>query len=418
MRIKKILFLLPVLTLLFLFPVSHAQEEEALPSFWHAGELGKIPAVKDQGEYSSCWALTATSALEAALLPGNGTVFSADHLINRNAYTASVRDGGDYFMLMSYFSGWQGPVTEEEDPYGDESSPEGLSPAVHVQEMHLLQGADRTHIKEEVYAYGSVQTSLYMDRSTAEDATVYRAETSSYYYPEEETPNHDVLILGWDDDYPAERFAEDPGEDGAYICLNTWGSGFGEDGIFYVSYRDANIAENGISYARIEDADNYDELYQCDECGWVGQLGYGSSECWAANVYTAEGEETCAAVGFYATGEETSYDLYFVGEFEDTDSFEKMEYLQSGTFTDAGYYTVDLIDPAELSGGERFAVIVKIYTPGESNPVAAEYRADDFTQNVTTEDKESYISRSGNRWENTQEMFEANVCLKVYTRKQ
>lgn len=391
-------------------------EMGTLPSRWYAGDVGRKPTVKTQGSYGTCWALTATSALETALLPEQRIVFSADHLTHRNSFTASVNDGGDYLMLMAYLCSWQGPVTEEEDPYGDEYSPDGLEAAVHVQEVRVFLDSTIEKIKETVYTYGSVQTSLYMDRTTAaDDSGYYNESTFSYYYTDEMTQNHDVLILGWDDSWSAAQFETTPDQDGAFICLNTWGSDFGDDGIFYVSYSDPNIAQIAVAYTRIDAADNYDNLYQYDECGWQGQQGYDSEACWFANVYTAEGEETLAAVGFYATGENTSYDIYLVHDFADTDSFDAMEYLQSGSFSDMGYYTVDLEETQKLTEGERFAIVIKISTPDVSNPVAVEYRADEYTQNVTCEGKESYLSQYGSLWENTQEKFEANVCLKVYT---
>ncbi|MCD8105958.1 MAG: lectin like domain-containing protein [Lachnospiraceae bacterium] len=392
-------------------------ETSALPSRWYAGDYGKKPTVKNQGSYGTCWAITATSALEAALLPLRQIVFSADHLTRQNSFTADVNDGGDYLMLMAYLCGWQGPVTEEEDPYGDEYSPEGLEPAVHVQEVRVFLDTTIEKIKEIVYTYGSVQTSLYMDRITAsEESGYYNAGTSSYYYPEKMTQNHDVLILGWDDSWSSGQFETEPDQDGAFICLNTWGDDFGENGIFYVSYSDPNIVQVCVAYTRIDDTDNYDHLYQYDECGWQGQQGYDSSECYFANVYTAQGEEEIAAVGFYATSENTSCEIWLVHDFAGTDSFESMEYLQSASFTDMGYYTVDLEEVCEVYPGERFAVVVKINAPDEVNPVAVEYRSDEYTQNVTTEGKESYLSQYGTQWENTQERFETNVCLKVYTR--
>ena len=77
---------------------------------------------------------------------------------------------------------------------------------------------------------------------------------------------------------------------------------------------------------------------------------------------------------------------------------------------------MDLEKPPQLVKVERFAVIVKITAQGENNPVAVEYRADEYTQNVTLEGKESYLSQYGTYWENTQERFGTNVCLKAYTR--
>ena len=46
--------------------------------------------------------------------------------------------GGDYIMSLAYLLSWQGPVTEEEDPYHDGISPVGLKAAKHVQEVRIL----------------------------------------------------------------------------------------------------------------------------------------------------------------------------------------------------------------------------------------------------------------------------------------
>ncbi len=448
---------------------------ERLPTRWYAGDYGKKPTLRSQGSDGTCWAFAAVSALEASLLPEQRIVFSADHMSRKNAFTVDLDEGGDYLMAMAYLSGWQGPVTEEEDPYGDGVSPDGLSPAVHVQEIQLLEDAKPGTIKAAVREYGAVQTSLYMRRSVSRDGTsialeteaqsdyaademhdlagqtskgtnnsdtafYYNDKTKAYFCPEERTPNHDVVILGWDDDYSRFLFSETPERDGAFICQNTWENGFGEDGIFYVSYADPNIAKNCVCYTRIEPVDNYSRIYQYDDCGWQGRQGYADESCWCANVYTAAADETfgmedtetsempektgmglsvssgeqLAAIGFYAVGPDTSYEIYLVHDFQHAADFSKREYLQKGKLKNAGYYTLDLDAPQSLAAGERFAVIVKLTTPGTNDPVAVEYRADKYTQNVTTEGKESYLSQYGERWENTQERFGTNVCLKAY----
>ena len=388
-----------------------------LPQRWYAGDYGKKPVVKSQGKYGTCWALTATSAMEAALLPQEHMVFSADHLTRNNAFTVDVDDGGDYLMTMAYLSGWQGPVTEEEDPYGDEYSPDGLQPSVHVQEIQVLDDASAEEIKSAVYACGAVQTSLYMNReTTAADSSYYNKEKTAYYDPLPAVPNHDVLILGWDDSFSRFYFRQTPPVDGAWICQNTWGGEFGTDGIFYVSYADANIGQMGIVYSRIESADNYDRIYQTDECGWQGKQGYDNGTCWFANVYTAQESERLSAFGFYATARDTSYELYVVRDFSGVESFADRQFLQSGSMEHIGYYTVDLRKPVSLNHEEQFAVVVKITSSADENPVAVEYRADEYTMNVTTEGKEGYLSQYGNYWENTEERFGTNVCLKAYTK--
>ena len=387
-----------------------------LPRRFDSREQGRIPAIKSQGSYGTCWALAATSALEASLPSDVRTQLSADHMALNNRFVTSLSDGGDYVMVMAYLSGWQGPVLEREDPYGDAYSPDGLSPAVHVQEIRLLEGCTREEVKEAVCQYGAVQTSLYMSRGeTDPEKGYYNPINASWYYPQERTQNHDVIILGWDDDYSRFHFSQIPPEDGAFICQNSWGEKFGENGIFYVSYADANIARTGLAYSRIEAADNYDFLYQTDDCGWVGQQGYARETCWFANVYTAQEQDLrLDAFGFYATGPDTVCELYLVHDFENPASFSDMKFLQKKELDQSGYYTIDLDEPEMIHSGERFAMVVKITTPGENHPAAVEYRADIYSQNVTTEGKEGYLSQDGKYWENTGQKFGSNVCLKGY----
>lgn len=395
-----------------------------LPAHWYAGDYGRRPSQKYQGNYGTCWALTAVSALEAAVLPGQRAVFSADHMANKNAYTVGVDAGGSYQMVMAYLSGWQGPVPEAEDPYGDGFSPDGLEAAAHVQEMQLLDGCSTDEIKQAVREYGAVQTSLYMSRElTRPDSLYYNEGTYAYCYPREQTQNHDVLILGWDDSFSRFRFRSIPERDGAFICMNWW-NGFGDDSIFYVSYCDANIARTGLVCSRVEAAGNYDRLYQADGCGWMGSLGYGSRECWFANVYTgaapaskmkAEAVESLSAVGFYATAPGGTYDIYLVHDFSDTASFTSMEHLATAEAERCGYYTVDLEKPEPLSSEERFAVIVKMTVPNRRAAAAVEFTGSPDAADVALEGHEGYLSRKGRVWENTEEAYRSNVCLKAYT---
>ena len=389
----------------------------ALPERYDSRDVGRAPAVKNQGNLGTCWALAATSALEAALLPEETWSFSADHMSMQNGYEKNQNDGGAYPMAMAYLASWTGPVTEADDPYGDGYSPEDLQAVKHVQEMHLLKSASPDEIKQEIYKYGAVQASVYVDPNTGmTNSPWYDKTEASYCYRGEASANHDILVIGWDDAFPAQVFAGEVSENGAWICQNSWGENFGEDGIFYVSYEDSRIAETCVSYANIQDTDNYSRIYQTDLCGWVGQIGYGTEDCYFANVYTAKDDEELSAVGFYATGKDTSYEVYTAVPFEDTTSLVVWDAARTGHVEQAGYYTIDLEEPVELLAGTTFAVIVKITTADAGYPVAAEYQADENTAGLDISDGQGYVSQYGYSWTRTEDAYGCNVCLKAYTK--
>lgn len=381
-------------------------------------EIGKAPLIKNQGKLGTCWSFAALTALETALLPEESCDFSEDHMSIRNSFSATQNDGGEYTMALAYLAAWQGPVYEADDPYGDGESPDNLSAVKHVQEVQILGHKNFEQIKEMVYKYGGVQTSIYTKlKNASSKSSYYNEETYAYCYIGTQKPNHDVVIIGWDDNYPKENFNAELEADGAFICQNSWGEQFGDNGIFYISYYDSNIGIHSVVYTGIEPVDNYDSIYQSDLCGWVGRLGYINEKAYFANVYTAKEREVLEAVSFYATGRDTKYEVYFVPDFKDAGSFAGMRPVAEGEFENAGYYTVKLDKPQKLSEGERFAVAVKIVTPNSDRPIAVEYAVDGSTEGVVLDDGEGYISLSGKRWERTEDEQNCNVCLKAFTRK-
>lgn len=391
--------------------------ETFLPESYDYRKVGRAPAVKNQGSLGTCWAFASVMALESRVRPEWNVSFSEDHMSLRNSFHFPQNAGGEYTMSMAYLLAWQGPVLEEQDPYGDGYSPAGLSPACHVQEIQVLPEKDYEAIKRAVYLYGGVQSSLYTSMvSDREDTHYYRKDTGAYWYSGDEKPNHDVVIIGWDDHYSRENFHQPPEGDGAFICANSWGGEFGDDGYFYVSYYDANIGIHNILYSGIEPAGNYDHIYQTDLCGWVGQLGYGKESAFFANIYTAGQKEELTAAGFYATGGNTSYQVYTVTDAEGSSQFGRRRKMASGTLKYAGYYTVPLEKSVTLEAGERFAVIVEITTPGAIHPVAIEYSSQDKGLTVDLSDGEGYISYRGSSWERVETDQNCNVCLKAYTR--
>ena len=388
-----------------------------VPAYFDLREKGRVSQIRNQGTYGTCWAFAATSALESSLLPEEKYLFSVDNMSMSNSFHANQYDGGEYTMGMAYLAAWQGPVLEKNDPYGDGVSDDTLKAVKHVQEMQIIDGKDYEGIKEAVFKYGGVESSLYSTIRSSQDSSVYyNRENSAYCYIGTEKPNHDVVIIGWDDNYPSSNFNTQLEGDGAFICQNSWGSDFGEDGIFYVSYYDTNIGTHNVVYTRVDDTDNYDHIYQSDLCGWVGNMGYDNEQIYGANIFKAIGNEKLFAASFYATGANTEYELYVVHDFKNEKSFANRKELASGIVKKAGYYTVDF-DEQQLKAGEKYAIVLYVKTPGSKHPLAIEYdTGESILQGVDLDDGEGYISLNGKKFVNVKEKRECNLCIKAFTR--
>lgn len=391
-------------------------DEKIFPYIYDYRAEGRVPEIKNQSTLGTCWAFAALMALETSLEPEIKIDFSEDHMSINNNFSMTQNDGGEYTMAIAYLASWTGPVLEEDDPYGDGYSPEGLEAVVHLQEAQVLESKNYDSIKKAVFLYGGVQSSLYMEMPDSKSSSMYYDEDSySYCYIGPEKPNHDIVIIGWDDTYPASNFTVEPDGDGAFICANSWGEEFGDRGIFYISYYDSNIGVHNVIYTRVEGVDNYDNIYQSDLCGWVGQIGYDRDYAYFSNVYTAEDDELLEAVAFYAVAPDTGYEVYIVENFENEASFNSRRLLTKGSFTNAGYYTVDIPERVELDAGARYAIVVYIQSPNSKRPVAVEYRGDSSTASVVLDDGEGYISPHGDIWIRTEDTKQCNVCLKMFT---
>jgi C1A family cysteine protease len=402
----------------------------AQPSAYDLRAEGRLTPVKDQDDWSTCWAFANIAAVESKLMsatpaPDPAPDYSEDNLVGGSGY-GPVFPGGydayDYggydFMAVAYFARWAGPVNEVDDPY--DGSSQAAATQKHVQGVTMIPGRatalDNRLVKQLVMQNGALSVGMYMAQGS-----YLRWSTDSYYCPTARGENHGVTIVGWDDSYPRRRFGSGfgrPPGNGAFLVRNTWGDSFGDGGYFWVSYYDKSFAaEQGLgglggmsSYSDVEDVDNYSRVYQYDKLGVTSHAGFRTTRVWGANRFTAEQTQTITAASFYTLASSTRYEVW-AGE-----TLKTLSKRASGVAALPGYVTVPLDTPLGVTAGRQFVVAIKLVSPGEVHPLAIEYpRSAVGATHVSAGKGQSFISRNGTTWTDLTTLYRrSNVCLKAF----
>ncbi len=388
--------------------------KSVLPKSFDLRKDFRVPDAMNQGKTTYCWAYASILALETSVLPEE-CKYDVESMVESYDKSTSETLGGAFTNALAYLLSWKGPI--EDNGSTIKLSGNDVNAVKHVQEAKFYTANDLDEIKWAVYKYGGVTTSIYADISSnnLNKSSHYKAATNSYCYKGDSQPNHEVVIIGWDDDYSASNFDANVTKNGAFICQNSWGKDFGNAGVFYVSYEDVNIGCQAVCYSRVFASSKYDNIYQSDLCGWKGQVGYGYEKSFGANVYEAKADEKLEAIGFYAIDKNATVNVYFVPEFEDASSLSHKELVATQKFDGAGYYTVEFDKARDLYKGQKFAVITEVEIPGAQRPLAIEYKAKETDTQVDIADGEGYISRDGITWESIEQKANGNLCLKAYT---
>lgn len=387
------------------------------PATYDLRTLGKLTAIRDQAACGSCWTFGACASLESCLLTNETWDFSENNLKNTHGFDWGPCDGGNIWMSTAYMARWSGPATEAADPYhdwDDRPSPP-VSAVKHVQDVLFLplraSATDNDTIKQAIMTYGAVTSSFYYNDS------YYNSSTHAYYCNSASSANHEVAIVGWNDNYPATNFPMTPPGNGAFIMKNSWGTGWGEAGYFYISYYDMGIGmnENAV-FEDSEPTDKYTHIYQYDPLGWVASCGYGTTSAWAANVFTAVDTEQLRAVSFYTVAVNTSYQVYIYQNPSSPPTGGSPVSSVSGAIAYPGYHTVALTTPVMLAPGQQFSVVINFTTPGYTYPLPIEYAYPGYSSAATAAAGQSYFSYDGASWQDTTTWdATCNVCIKALT---
>jgi len=393
-----------------------------LPSEYDLRKLNRVTPVKDQGLAGTCWAFASYGSLESCLLPKESWDFSENNLKNLmsdqcpGGYDRRPDEGGNQYMSTAYLARWTGPVTEAQDPYDPYAGGncEEFAPAKHIQQVVYIpdrkNALDNNNIKEAVMKYGAVYTTFFYGDD------YYNPAQSSYYYSGSDYANHAVAIVGWNDQYDRKKFSQRPKAEGAFIVKNSWGTDWGQQGYFYISYYDSKVGQNNALFNNAESPANYNVIHQYDPLGWVASGGYGSTTAWFANVFTAPAAEEVQAVAWYVGAADAPSQLFLYVDPEPGNPRTGILAKNiSRKISLPGYYTYTFKKPQALTAGQRFAVVVKQETPGYSYPIPVEMPLDGYSSQATAEAGQGYISGDGTEWTDITEVWtNTSVCLKAF----
>jgi C1A family cysteine protease len=361
-------------------PVKGLPTPRALPSSFDWRDSGNVTSVKNQNPCGTCWIFGTTTVLESAVLINESAEYDFSEqsvaMCADRSWVYMYDDSSDPCMA----GGWswlasdvfikKGSVLESCNPYNPAAlNCDGSCVCDDCQSIKEVDGyrlatndgSQIDVIKNAVYNQGPVTVAYWHDSSYLYGNPVYGWIHDKY--PCSGYPNHLVSIIGWDDDVPHPN-QYNTGT-GAWIVKNSWGTGWGNNGFFYLAYGSSCMEE--VAYFVYKDPVPDEELLYWDEAGHVASLGYGGNSAWMASVFTANQSGDLTHVDFWTTSSNAQYELYVWDGYFGTELAS-----QAGNCQEYGYYSIPLNTQISMDAGQQFTVGVKMTTPGYGYPISAE----------------------------------------------
>ncbi len=325
-----------------------------------------------------------------------------------------VHQGGDYLVATAYLSRGEGAVRET-DGQSFTTPPDRRQNGYHYYYPRDVEwytsGPDLANlntIKQRIMTDGVMATCLCYSQEF-----LYNC---AHYPPpgDDRPPNHSVAILGWDDS----KTAGGPLA-GAWLCKNSWGAGWCEDGYFWISYYDkwsCQCPEMGaVSFRNVEPM-AYQHVYYHDYHGWRDT----KTDCEAAlNAFVAENDDVLTAVSFFTTEDNSNYTVKLYDSFEAGQPGDELS-TKSGFIDHLGFHTVDLDQRVRFRSGDDFYICLELSPAGYAYdrtsivPVLLSDKSDTEVESSSQPGQSFY--RDGSVWSDLYEFNNtANFCIKGLT---
>lgn len=433
-------------------PASMAEVMANLPARYDSRNVnGKclVPAVRDQNPYGTCWCFSSLACLEINLIKNNladlGVDLSEQHLAFFSNYSApdplgnddvakswydagkgggkSYLDrGGNQNMTANALMNWKGAVEEDLVTMdmvlagldADDSELAYGHDTYYMGNWYQIPATEQAAMKAAIMEYGAVGINYYSDNQ------YYNSQTAAEYCPEKKSTNHAVTIVGWDDSYRKVNFNTEPERDGAWLVRNSWGSRWGAQGYFWLSYEDQSIYKTAYAFEGTK-SELYDNNYQYDHATASGHMPLTH----AANVYTAKANgtkmEELKAVGISTYDAGINYSLQIYTNLSDpadpTSGEPAFAVPQTGITGYAGFYLIPLDRNIMVEPGDTFSIVFELgKESGGRAIIGCEFASDNYRHSETEANSgESFYIYSGNRWIDFGIQENSNLKIKAYT---